>query len=416
MVIALAALLLAAPAVNVDESRMRALIEHLAAFNTRNTSTPELEQAATWVADEFRKIPGLQVEMFKYDLAPGPRVPVGKTVVEVVATLPGRTDHRVIIGGHLDSINMTRGADVYTARAPGANDDLSGVALTMEAARLMSQKSWNDTLVFVAFSGEEQGLLGSAALARFAKKEGWKIDGVLSNDMVSNSSNHVGERDEHHVRVFSEESPMDELHKLADYISDKEIRFHLLPMHESRELARYIEWIQNTRKEDLFFDPELMRTRTAKPRHGVKLVFRKDRFGRGGDHSSFNNEGFTAVRFVEMYEEYTRQHTPLDLPDHVDYKYLANNARVNILAASALANAPDPPTRVRVVRDQSQTTTLTWDGAADANYVVYWRETTSPVWEAARPYRGNKAVVEMVNKDDHLFAVGAPGGIPVPAN
>ena len=393
MVIALAALALAAPAMNVDESRMRSLIEHLAAFNTRNTNTPELEQAAHWVADEFKKIPGLQVEIFTYDIHQGQRVPVDKTVVEVVATLPGKTDHRVIIGGHLDSINMTRGADLYTARAPGANDDLSGVALTMEAAHLMSQKAWNDTLVFVAFSGEEQGLLGSAALALHAKREGWKIDGVLSNDMVSNSSDHLGEHDDRNVRVFSEESAV----------------------HESRELARYIEWLQNTRKEDVFFDAGLSRRRVSKPGHAVKLVFRKDRFGRGGDHSSFNNEGFTAVRFVEVYEEYTRQHTPLDLPDHIDYRYLANNARVNILAASALADAPRPPARVRVVRDQSQTTTLTWEGTADSAYVVYWRETTSPVWEVAKVFRGNKAVIERVNKDDHQFAVGSPGGIPVPA-
>ncbi|MHB8635200.1 MAG: M28 family metallopeptidase [Fimbriimonadaceae bacterium] len=391
MVIALAALALAAPAMNVDESRMRMLIEHLAAINTRNTNTPELEQAANWVADEFRKIPGLQVELFKYAIHRSPRVPTDKTVVEVVATLPGQTNHRVIIGGHLDSINMTRGADLYTARAPGANDDLSGVALTMEAARLMSLRRWNDTLVFVAFSGEEQGLLGSAALARYAKAEDWQIDGVLSNDMVSNSADNLGQRDDRNVRVFSEDSPE----------------------NQSRELARYIEWLENTRKEDLFFDANLARKRTTRPAHAVKLVFRRDRFGRGGDHSSFNNEGFTAVRFVEVYEEYTRQHTPFDLPDHVDYRYLANNARVNILAASALADAPRPPTHVHVVRDQSQTTTLTWQGPADGSYVVYWRETTSPVWESAHVVTGNKAVIAKVNKDDHIFAVGSPGGIPV---
>ncbi|HLK14068.1 MAG TPA: M28 family metallopeptidase [Fimbriimonadaceae bacterium] len=393
MVTALAALVLAAPSPNVDESRMRALIEHLAAFNTRNTNTPELERAANWVAAEFRKIPGLQVEIFKYEIHESQRIPKDNTVVEVVATLPGATDHRVIVGGHMDSINMTRGADLYTARAPGANDDLSGVAVTFEAAHLMSQRKWNDTLVFVAFSGEEQGLLGSAALAKHAKAQGWKIDGVLSNDMVSNSSDHLGERDDRNVRVFSEESPN----------------------HDSRELARFIEWIQNTRKETLFFDPGVVRKRVAKPAHGVKLVFRKDRFGRGGDHTSFNNEGFTAVRFVEVYEEYTRQHTPMDLPDHVDFKYLANNARVNILAMSALADAPPPPTRVRVTRDQGQSTTLTWSGAPNGEYVVYWRETTSPVWEAALTVKGNKALIEKVNKDDHIFAVGSPGGIPVPA-
>ncbi len=390
LVTALASLLLVAPAMNVDESRMKALIEHLAAFNTRNTSTPELEQAANWVADEFRKIPGLQVELFKYDIFEGPRVPVDKTVVEVVATLPGKTDHRVIIGGHLDSINMTRGADVYTARAPGANDDLSGVALTMESARLMSQKQWNDTLVFVAFSGEEQGLFGSAALAKYAKAQNWKIDGVLSNDMVGNSADVHGNKDEHHVRVFSEDKPT----------------------HDSREFARYVEWLEDTRREDLFFDPNLERKRNSRPAHAIKLVFRKDRFGRGGDHSSFNDQGFTAIRFVDVFEEWTRQHTPLDLPKSVDFRYLANNTRADILAASALANAGPPPTRVRVTRDQSQTTTITWQGTGDS-FVVYWRDTANPTWEEARVFKGNKAVINNVNKDDHIFAVGAPGGIPV---
>lgn len=392
MVLAVAAFALVAPLPNVDESRLRAIIEHLATFNTRNTSSPELSQAADWVATEFRKIPGLNVEIFNYDIHKGQRVPADKTVVEVVATLPGKTDHRVIIGGHMDSINMTRGADVFTARAPGANDDLSGVALTMEAARLMSTRQWNDTLVFVAFSGEEQGLLGSAALARFARQHNWKIDGVLSNDMVGNTSDHLGEKDDRNVRVFSEESPE----------------------HQSRELARYIEWIQDTRKESLFFDAGLARKRVGRPGHGIKLVFRKDRFGRGGDHSSFNNEGFTAVRFVEVFEEYTRQHTPLDLPDHVDYHYLANNTRANILTASALADAATPPTRVRVVRDQNQSTSLTWEGSSPA-YVVYWRETTSPTWEQASVVKGNKVVLDKINKDDHVFAVGVPGGIPVPA-
>lgn len=372
---------------------MRAFIEHLAAFNTRNTNTPELEQAADWIAGRFREIPGLQVELFHYDIHAGPRVPKDKTVVEVVATLPGANDRRVIIGGHFDSINMTRGADLYTARAPGANDDLSGVALTLEAARLMSTQKWDDTLVFVAFSGEEQGLFGSAALAKHARGEGWKIDGVLSNDMVGNSSDNVGQRDDREVRVFSEESPE----------------------HQSREMARYAEWLQDSRREALFFDPDLVRRRNSHPGHGIMLVFRKDRFGRGGDHSSFNDQGYTAIRFVDVYEEYSRQHTPNDLPQFVDYRYLTNNVLANILVASALANAPAPPARVRIVRDQSHSTTVSWQGPPSQKCVVYWRDTTSPVWQDSRVVRGNRVTIDKVDKDDHVFAVGSVGGIPVPA-
>jgi hypothetical protein len=335
-----------------------------------------LNEAAEWIAGEFGKIPGLKVEKFTYHIEKGPRVPEAKDVVEVVAVLPGRTDRRVIVGGHFDTINMTPG-NTIDSPAPGANDDASGVSLTLEMARVLATRSWDQTLVFVAFSGEEQGLFGSAALAKSAKQQGWNIDAVLSNDMVGNSVNLRGERDDRHVRVFSEESEV----------------------HQSRELARWIEYVQ----------------RSSGSRFGVKLVFRRDRFGRGGDHTPFNREGFTAVRFVEVHEEYSRQHTPNDLPEFVDERYLANVAKVNLRAMANLAGAGAQPHRVHVDPKQGYESHISWTGNADADYIVYWRETTSPVWQFSRTVHGLSGTIKEAHKDDHVFAVGAPGGIPVEA-
>jgi hypothetical protein len=360
----------------IDESRLRATVERLAGFNTRNTLSPGLTDAVSWLAGEYRKIPGLEVEVMKYTAPKGRRVPEDKEVSQVIATLKGQDSRVIMVGGHLDSLNL-RATDAATGRAPGANDDASGTALALEVARAMAAKKWKHTLMFVGFTGEEQGLLGSRALAQRAKKEGWIIDAVLSNDTVGSSGNKNGQKDEKHIRVFSEEKDT----------------------HQSRELARFIEW-----------------TSRSVPNFGVKLVFRKDRFGRGGDHSPFNDEGFNAVRFVEVHEEYSRQHTPDDLPEFMDWKYLANAARVNLVAMSALANAGLQPKNVRIDTRQGHDTTINWEAEPDVEYVVYWRETTSPIWNGAEMVGKVKTFTKSkVNKDDHIFAVGAVGGIPVEA-
>ncbi len=282
----------------------------------------------------------------------------------------------VIMGGHMDSINMSGPADVGL-RAPGANDDGSGTAATLEVAKAMAGRPRRHPMLFVAFSGEEQGLNGSTALAARAKAEEWPIDAVLSNDMIGNSRNGTGTHDDKHLRVFSE----------------------AVETHHGRELARWIEWVQRTQGKG----------------NAVKLVFRKDRFGRGGDHTPFNNQGFTAVRLTEMVEDYTHQHTPDDLPEHVDFPYLARNAEVNLLAVDRLANAGIPPTRVRIDRKQGHDTTLTWNATPGTPYVVYWRDTASGTWEHAQEVGAAATVHLMVDKDNTEFAVGAVGGIPVPA-
>ncbi|MER3413393.1 MAG: peptidase M28 [Armatimonadota bacterium] len=376
----------------VSPERLKATVERLASFHTRNTNSPQLTEAAEWLTAQFRAIPSVEVELMRYTIHQSRRVPETKEVVQVVATLRGESDRVILVGGHLDTLNLQ--GDPVTARAPGANDDASGVALVLELARVMSRKKWKHTLVFVGFTGEEQGLLGSTALAEKAKQEGWKIDAMLNNDTVGSSSNKNGQFDPTRVRVFSEQSEQ----------------------HQSRELARFIEWVTREKVPHSGVRLGPMQNREQSDWFGVKLVFRRDRFGRGGDHTPFANGGFPAVRFIEVYEEYTRQHTEEDLPEFMDFEYLANVTRMNLVAMAALANAGPQPRNVRIERCQGQDTRLTWEADAGGNYVVYWRGTTSPVWQGAIPV-GPVAeyTVEKVNKDDHEFAVGAVGGLPVPA-
>jgi len=364
--------------IKVDSARLKAIVTRLAEWPNRNTNNPTLKESAEWVAAEFKKIPGLDVEIMTYALPKSDRVPEDKEVVQVIATIKGTSDRRILMGGHLDTINMEGGG--LDSVAPGANDDASGVAATMECARILAGSRPRHSLVFVAFSGEEQGLYGSKALATRAVKEGWKIDAVLSNDTIGASVNLSGQKDKARVRVFSTD-PSTELGG------------------GSRELARWIEYIQ----------------RGKVPGFGVKLVLRNDRFGRGGDHTPFMQAGIPAVRFIEVYEEYSRQHTTEDLAKYVDFAYVAKVTRVNAIAMAALSQAADPPSRVRIGRGQGHDTTISWEGNAQTEYEVFWRDTASAAWQGSLKTKGNRATVKGVNKDDHEFAVGAVGGIPVPA-
>lgn len=369
----------------VDAGRMRATVERLASFHTRNTLSPTVAEAAEWLAGEYRKIPKLQVELMKYTMPASRRVPEAKEVVQVVAVLPGMTDRRIVIGGHLDSLNLQ--ADAATGRAPGANDDASGVALALELARVMGPHVWNQTIVFCGFTGEEQGLIGSRALVVRAKAEGWKLEAMLNNDMVGNGASVNGLKDDKTIRVFSEEH---------DPTPANEQR----PPHFSRELARLIEWVVRRDMKDF----------------RVKLVLRRDRFGRGGDHTPFVENGFTAIRFCEMVEEFGRQHNDKDTVEFVDWNYLAKAAQANLASMVSLANAGPAPTNIRYNTRQAHDTILNWRGTPGTKYAVYWRETASNEWEGYREVGDvETATIEKVNKDHHFFAVGAVGGIPVGA-
>ena len=371
-----ASLLLSHLTSEVSKDSLRQTLTHLSTYPTRNTNTPELEKAAEWVASEFKKIPGLRVELMRYDVKKGRRVVADKSVVQVVATLPGESDKKIIVGGHLDTINLT--GDPLTAIAPGINDDGSGVALTLECARILSQKRWRNTLVFVAFSGEEQGLFGSGALAERAQKESWKIEAMLNNDTVGASQGPGKLKDKKRVRLYSEES------------TD----------HNSRELARFIEW--ETRGKVKGFSPW--------------LVFRKDRFQRGGDHTPFNIKGFNAVRFVEAIEYLTHQHTDKDTLEGIDFDYLANVVRLNLISLSSFASAADAPTNVRYDAKQAHDTIVRWNSQPGVSYRVYWRESSSSVWQGmVEAGEKNEITIKGKNKDDHVFAVGAVGGVPISA-
>lgn len=376
----------------VDSAKLRATVEKLASFTTRNTLSPMLSESVNWLVSEYKKIPGVKAVAFEYTIPKGRRVPEDKKVTQAVAwlgeakTLEELKNQRVVlVGGHLDSLNLQ--VEAETGRAPGANDDASGTALALECARILSSQKWPVNIVFVGWTGEEQGLHGSRALALFAKANQWKLEAVLSCDTVGSSSNKAKQKNTKQVRVFSDE----------------------LETTNSRDLARWIEW--NARQTVKNF--------------GVKLVFRADRFGRGGDHTPFAQEGFDAVRFIEVHEEYTRQHTPDDLPEFMDWEYLKNVTKVNVASLAALASASPAPVNVRLVRDQSHDTTIQWQAAPGSKYRVYWRDTASPVWQRSEsfvfhPAEGTssgtntaKFTVKGVNKDDHFFAVGAEGGVPV---
>ncbi|MCB8933196.1 MAG: M20/M25/M40 family metallo-hydrolase [Fimbriimonadaceae bacterium] len=366
---------------DVDPARLRATVEKLSSFHTRNTTSPTLKESVDWLADEYRKIPGLQVEVMPYAAEKSRRVPEEIQAYQVVAVLPGKTDRRILVGGHMDSLNLQE--DAKTGRAPGANDDGSGTALALELARVMAGRPWNQTLVFVAFSGEEQGLLGSKALAERAKAEGWKLEAVFSTDIAGSSSNLNGQSDKEHVRVFSDD---------PDPAGENP--------QQSRELARFIEWA----------------TRGKIPGFGAHLVLRRDRFGRGGDHTSFSSLGFSAVRFTEVFEEFTRQHGPEDKIEYMDFEYLANVTRLNLVAMASLAQAAEAPTRVRYNPRQSHDTTLTWTATPGTEYEVLWRDSASTTWEDSRRVGAvSTATIEKVNKDSHFFAVAAIGGLPVAA-
>lgn len=360
----------------VNPAYLKSIVEKLASFQTRNTLSPTLNEAADWVAGEFKKMPGVEVELMEYTVPKGRRVPEPFKAVQVIATIKGESDRIILMGGHLDSLNLE--VDAKTGRAPGANDDASGVAATMAVCKTLAGSKPKNTLKFVAFTGEEQGLLGASALAKRAQDEGWKIEAVLNNDTVGSSGNKSGQKDTNQVRVFSEEGES----------------------HQSREVARWIEWCVRDSMNDF----------------RVKLVLRRDRFGRGGDHTPFVQAGFNGVRFIEVHEEFSRQHTPDDLPEFMDFDYLADVTRANLNCIRPLSMAMPAPTGVRIVRDQGHNTSLKWNSEPGVEYAVYWRDTASTVWERVQVVGVTDTVtIELVNKDDHFFAVGAIGGIPVAA-
>lgn len=397
-----------AVAAAVSEARQRAVVEALVGFGTRHTlsdtksETRGIGAARRWVAGRFAAISkdcgGKLSVATPSQVFTNNRVPTPTEVMNVLAVQKGTTDPErvIVISAHLDS----RVSDVMnaTADAPGANDDASGVAAVIEAAQVLCRYDFPATLVFAALSGEEQGLLGGKVLADYAVAQGWRVEANLNNDIIGNTEGLGGVRDNTHVRVFSEGTRSTETPEEAN-----RRRYNGGEVDSpSRNLARYLDVLADRYLTNL----------------DVVMVYRTDRFGRGGDQVEMLRAGFPAVRVTEAVENYTRQHQDLrtekgvrygDTLDGVDFPYLAQVTRLNVVAMAALASAPKPPSGVEISGAVSADTTVKWTPSPDAAaYRVWWRGTTEPQWRFSRvvPPTGQAKLVG-VNIDDWFFGVSA---------
>jgi Zn-dependent M28 family amino/carboxypeptidase len=397
----------------VSAKNIRSTIEKLVSFGTRHTlsdtvsDTRGIGAARRWIKSEFERYAKssggrMTVDFFETVVPPGTRIPSPTSVVNVVATLhpdpASPSAHRIIVvSGHYDS-RATNALDA-SSDAPGADDDGSGTALVLELARIMSKYEFDATIVFIAFAGEEEGLYGSTAWAEMAKQKGSDVEAVFNNDMIGNTTAGDGTKESGYVRVFSEAfSPLDTGRVLR-------VRNSLGLENDggSRTLARYIKEIGER----------------YNPRFKVQLVYRLDRFLRGGDHRPFHERGFRAVRFSEAKENYDHQHQNVrteggkeygDLPKFIDYGYCVNIARINAAAIATLARAPAPPDDVRIVVAQlGYDTVLRWSKNTEpdlAGYLVRYRESDSPTWGKS-VFTRDTTITLKVSKDEFLFGVQA---------
>jgi hypothetical protein len=397
----------------VSSKNIEATIRKLVTFKSRHTlsdTTSKTEgsgAARNWIKSEYEKYAKesggrMTVQFDTFTQPKGNRIEVPVKLKNVLAILKGTdpTDTRVyIVSGHFDS----RVTNVMNANAfePGANDDASGTAVSMEVARVMAKRSFPATIIFMAVIGEEQGLYGSANVAKRAKNEKWNVDAMLNNDIVGNTHGMDNDlKDNMHVRVFSEGVPS------TAAGNERAINGLITNGGEddspSRELARYIKETAERYVDQL----------------DVKLIYRRDRYLRGGDHTSFLKEGFTAVRLTEMNEDFTRQHQDIrtengvdygDLPDFVDFSYVQKVARMNLSVLANLALAPAVPQNVVVLTSGlTNNTDLKWDapkeGKKPVGYYIMMRETTSPFWERKTFVTGTTAKLDY-SKDNYFFAV-----------
>ena len=400
----------------VSEARIKTRIERLAGFGTRHTlSDPAPEDrgigaARRWIKAEMERSAAasggrMTVRFDAFTQPKGRRVPEPTEVVNVVATLPGRQPESagrwIVIGGHYDSIPTIRGDETdVKSDAPGANDDASGTAVVMELVELFASREFDATLIFVAFAGEEQGLLGSTHFAEAAKADGREVQAIITNDIVGNTEGGDGRRDNRTIRVFSEgipglDSPLASRLRAVGGENDG----------GSRQFARFV------RETAERYTPDFR----------ARMVFRPDRYLRGGDHLPFAQRGYPAVRFTEPAENFSRQHQDVrveggvafgDVVSGVDIPYVASVARLNAAVAASLALAPASPAGVTIeTRRLEYDTTLAWSPskAPDiAGYEVVWRDTTAPDWEHAREVGAETRVtLKGLSKDDYHFGVRA---------
>jgi hypothetical protein len=406
---------IAAALKQISAEKIRANIEKLASFQTRSTLSAQdqasiaaghgIGAARKWIKSEFERYSRdcggrLEVKTDSFTEQPADRIPKPTEITNVYAVLKGTDPENakrvVLVTGHYDS----RNSDTLdtTGVAPGANDDASGTAVSLECARVLSRLKFPATIIFLTVAGEEQGLNGSHHFAQMAKSEGWNIEAVLNNDIVGGDRN--SQQDASVVRVFSEGVP--------SAATDTELKLIRNLGGESdspsRQIARYVGEVGRTYVVGL------------KP----TLVFRLDRYLRGGDHISFNQQGFAAVRFTEYREDYHHQHQNVrtengieygDVPKFVNFDYVANVSRLNAATLASLASAPAPPDKVRLVtKELENDSTLTWEpspGSRTDAYEVLWRATTSAEWEHTQPVGNVTKTTLPISKDNVIFAVRA---------
>ncbi len=437
----------------VSAQQIRATIEKLVSFNNRSTLSSMdtdlapntgVSAAADWIESEFKRYSAacgncLEVKRDEFieaaSNAPYSRITKPTKIANIYAILrgsdPAQAARMVLVTGHYDSRNSTN--ENTHAPAPGANDDASGTAVSLECARVLSQRKFPSSIVFVAVAGEEQGLNGSRHLARLAKSEGWQLEAALNNDIVGGDTTPGNTQppntpNKNAVRVFSEGVPaiatLDQLHAIQTLGAESD--------SPSRELARAIADVSTTyfhttsehspsSKLPPHVHNDLMRVTPAF--HPV-LIFRRDRYLRGGDHSSFNQEGFAAVRFTEWAENFNHQHQNVrvengvqygDLLQYVDFDYVANVARLNAATLGTLAAAPGAPQNVHILTTAlDNNSEFTWDAPAGATasvtYEVVWRPTDQPLWTTYASAGSAHSLKLAVSKDNVVFAVRSVDG------
>jgi len=408
---------------------IQASIQTLANFHTRHTLSDTLSDtkgigaARRWIHRTLSRYSTqnggrLQVSYHRFIQPPGRRIPQATEIVNVVAVLPGSSpaskDRILVVSGHYDSICGSQSdAECY---APGANDDASGTAAVMELARVMSGHQFDATIVFMAVAGEEQGLYGAYGWAEKAVRDSLDIQAMFTNDIIGSPVAADGSSEPFRVRLFADGIPALKENSVMVQAYLRTGGENDLP---SRQLARHIVEVNQT-----YF-----------PAMKVDMIYRRDRYLRGGDHIAFLDKGYAAVRFSEPNENYAHQHQNVrmedgvqygDLPEFVDADYVARVARVNAVALAATANAPASPTDVRMdLRGLTNTTTLRWAANSEpdlAGYRIVWRETTSPVWqhrtdvglvtEATLPYSKDNVIfgVQAVNTRGYV----SPAVYPLP--
>jgi Peptidase family M28/Fibronectin type III domain len=401
---------------DISAQRIQATIEKLVSFGTRLTLSAQdpasiasgkgIGAAREWIKSEFESYSKdcggcLEVKTDSFLEQPAERIPQPTEITNVYAVLKGidpeSAKRIVLVTGHYDS----RNSNTLDAKgdAPGANDDASGTAISLECARILSKHKFPATIIFLTVAGEEQGLNGSKHFAEMAKQQGWNIEAVLNNDIVGGDKPFPGIH-QNVVRVFSEGIPAaateGDLRMIRNLGGESD--------SPSREVARYVSEVYRTYHTAVL----------------PMLVFRLDRYLRGGDHYSFNQQGYAAVRFTEHREDFNHQHQNVrnengvqygDLPKFVDFDYVADVARLNVATLASLASAPAPPANVHLLtKNLENDSTLTWEpppGGRVSSYEIVWRDTSSPDWEHAQRVGNVTHATMKFSKDNVIFAVRA---------